>query len=156
MPPRFLEYLVILCFEGRYSKQNAVSRLKSNILAPQKLWADCVTDLQPNSIVAISGSLSMNSVSRFGRRPCVEQSEISVSLNERWGQKRGTGNRLLLPNTGLNVHWSRSRSWERICSMHSALQAPVHLTDLLVFWLEFQSRLLLKFDNALFFWFNVA
>jgi len=39
MPPRkFLENVVILCFERRFSKQNSVIRLKSNILAPQIFW----------------------------------------------------------------------------------------------------------------------
>jgi len=33
--PQFLENIVILCFERRFSKQNSVTRLKSNILAPQ-------------------------------------------------------------------------------------------------------------------------
>jgi len=35
MPPKFLEDLVILCFERWYPNQNIVARLKSNIL-PQK------------------------------------------------------------------------------------------------------------------------
>jgi len=39
MPPKFLENIVILCFERRFSKQNSGIRLKSNILAPQKFWA---------------------------------------------------------------------------------------------------------------------
>ena len=34
--PKFLENIVILCFEKRFSKRNSVIRLKSNILAPQK------------------------------------------------------------------------------------------------------------------------
>jgi len=34
MPPTFLENIVILCFERRFSKQNSVIRLKTNILAP--------------------------------------------------------------------------------------------------------------------------
>jgi len=45
-PPKYLAYLVILCFERRYPKQNTVARLKSKILAPpkffcprKKLWA---------------------------------------------------------------------------------------------------------------------
>jgi len=33
-PPKFLEYLVILCLERQYPKQNTVARLKSNILSP--------------------------------------------------------------------------------------------------------------------------
>jgi len=32
--PKFLEHIVILCFERRYPKQNSVIRLKSRILAP--------------------------------------------------------------------------------------------------------------------------
>jgi len=34
-PPKFFENIVILCFEKRFSKQNSVIRLKSNILSPQ-------------------------------------------------------------------------------------------------------------------------
>ena len=36
MPPQFLENIVILCFEKRFSEQDSVIRLKSNILAPLK------------------------------------------------------------------------------------------------------------------------
>ena len=32
---KFLEYIVVLCFERRYPKQNSFFRLKSNILVPQ-------------------------------------------------------------------------------------------------------------------------
>jgi len=31
-PPKFVENIVILCFERRFSKQNSVIRLKLNIL----------------------------------------------------------------------------------------------------------------------------
>jgi len=34
-PPKFLENIVILCFESRFSKQNSVIRLKSNIFPPE-------------------------------------------------------------------------------------------------------------------------
>jgi len=34
-----LENIVILCFEKRFSKQNSVIRLKSNILAPPNFLA---------------------------------------------------------------------------------------------------------------------
>ena len=34
--PKFLENIVILCYERRFSKQNSVVRLKSNILPPKK------------------------------------------------------------------------------------------------------------------------
>jgi len=38
MLPKFLENTVILCFERRFSKQNSVISLKSNILAPQNFF----------------------------------------------------------------------------------------------------------------------
>jgi len=34
MPPKFLENIVILCFERHFSKQNSVIRLKLNSLSP--------------------------------------------------------------------------------------------------------------------------
>ena len=37
-PPKFLENIVILCFEKRFSKQNSVIHLKSSILAPPKFF----------------------------------------------------------------------------------------------------------------------
>ena len=37
-PPIFLENIVILCFERRFSKQNSVIRLKSNILPPTQIF----------------------------------------------------------------------------------------------------------------------
>jgi len=35
-PPKFLENIVILCFERRFSKQNSAIRRKSDILVPPK------------------------------------------------------------------------------------------------------------------------
>jgi len=43
MTPKFLENLVILCFERRYPKQNIVIHLKSNILVPPNFWAGYAT-----------------------------------------------------------------------------------------------------------------
>jgi len=43
MPPKVLENIVILCFERRFSKQNNVIRLKSNILVLQNFWAGYAT-----------------------------------------------------------------------------------------------------------------
>jgi len=42
-PPKILEDIVILCFERRFSQQNNVSRLKSNILAHQNFWTGDAT-----------------------------------------------------------------------------------------------------------------
>ena len=38
-PPKFLKHLVVLWFEGRFSKENSVIRQKSNILASPKIFA---------------------------------------------------------------------------------------------------------------------
>jgi len=38
MAPEFLENTAMLCFERRFSKQNSVIRVKSNILAPKKFF----------------------------------------------------------------------------------------------------------------------
>ena len=38
MPPKCLENIVILCFERRFSKQNSVIHLKSNILPPPEFF----------------------------------------------------------------------------------------------------------------------
>ena len=51
--PKFLENIVILCFERRFSKQNSVIRLKSNILPPQFF------DPQIFGLVTASGSLDI-------------------------------------------------------------------------------------------------
>jgi len=40
---KILENIVILCFERRFSEQNSVIRLKSNILAPN-FWAGYATE----------------------------------------------------------------------------------------------------------------
>jgi len=42
-PSKFLENIVILCFERLFSMQNSVIRLKSNILAPANFWAGYAT-----------------------------------------------------------------------------------------------------------------
>jgi len=43
IPSPFLENVVILCFERRFSKQNSVIRLKSNTLPPTNFWAGYAT-----------------------------------------------------------------------------------------------------------------
>jgi len=42
-PPKFLENVVILCFQSRFSKQNSVIRLKSNIFSPKIFFCHFVT-----------------------------------------------------------------------------------------------------------------
>ena len=48
-PPKFLENTVLLCIERRFSNQNSVIRLKSNILPPQHFWAGYATANDPSS-----------------------------------------------------------------------------------------------------------
>ena len=43
MPPKRFESIVILCFERRFSKQNSVILLNSNILPPPNFWASYAT-----------------------------------------------------------------------------------------------------------------
>jgi len=43
---KFLENIVILSFERRFSKQNSVIRLKSNILPPANFWAGYATAMK--------------------------------------------------------------------------------------------------------------
>jgi len=38
MPPQFLAYLIVLCFETRCPKPSAVARLNSKCLDPPKFW----------------------------------------------------------------------------------------------------------------------
>ena len=42
-PPKYFENIVVLCFEMRFSKQNSVIQLKSNILGPQNFWPGYAT-----------------------------------------------------------------------------------------------------------------
>jgi len=58
--PKCLENIVILCFEKRFSKENSVIRLKSNILPPKFLgWlrhcclAENVTIIQSLSMLCV-------------------------------------------------------------------------------------------------------
>jgi len=43
MHPKFLAYLVVLCFQRRLPKQNFVARSKSKIWPIRKCWADYTT-----------------------------------------------------------------------------------------------------------------
>jgi len=50
--PKFLENLVILPFNWRFSKQNGVICLKSNISPPPKFWAGYATGCQVTTRVS--------------------------------------------------------------------------------------------------------
>jgi len=56
-PPKFLENIVILYFEKRFSKQNGVIRLKSNVLPTAKClgWLrHCISTDHYESVVVLS------------------------------------------------------------------------------------------------------
>jgi len=65
-PPNILENIVIFCFKRRFSKQNSVIRLKSNILAPPKFlgWLrhSCVVTQKNTSFSTGNASLSNRAV----------------------------------------------------------------------------------------------
>jgi len=54
MPPKFLENIVILGCEGRFSKQNSAIRVKSNILGSPNFWAGYATVTKSLKILANS------------------------------------------------------------------------------------------------------
>ena len=63
LPLKFLENIVILWFERRFSKQNSAIRLKSNILAPQIFWLATPLVLWFSHIASIlADSLSVEQV----------------------------------------------------------------------------------------------
>jgi len=74
-PPKFLENIVILCFERRFSKQNSAIRLKSSILASPKFF-------DPHQIFGLATPLSESAgitpdLSKGGRgRWCVFHNSI--------------------------------------------------------------------------------
>jgi len=55
-PLKFLENIVILCFERRFSKQNSVIRLKSNIFAPPQSFG-LATPLCARCAISANGNL---------------------------------------------------------------------------------------------------
>jgi len=68
--PKFLENMVILCFERRFAKQNGVIRLKSNIFAPLKFlgWLRHCNHPKPYfSSLMVTNCSGGRSFSRFKR-----------------------------------------------------------------------------------------
>jgi len=65
MTPKFLAYLVILCFERRCPKHNTVARLKSKDFPPNKLWTGYAKGIILRSV---SGNSKFNIISAFVRQ----------------------------------------------------------------------------------------
>jgi len=83
MPPKFFENIAILCFERRFSKQNSVIRLKSNILPPPPIfrldvWRLAIRALRFYCVICFeyvlgSGSCGLESSiedNSLNRKPC--------------------------------------------------------------------------------------
>ena len=97
--PKFLENIVILCFERRFSRQTSVVRLKSNILAPPNFlappkflgwlrhWLDC-HGFQRNHKVWL------HLLSKQGRTQLIYSAELTT---EHAFENFGEIARLLLP-----------------------------------------------------------
>jgi len=57
MPPKkFLENIVILCFERRFSRQNSVIRLKSNIWSPKNFWHPQIFGLATPLVISLTSA----------------------------------------------------------------------------------------------------
>jgi len=84
--PKFLENIVILSFERRFSKQNSVIRLKSNIVppkfvAPPNFWAGCATGQEASLAPPCSNMRS------FGSK-CTALKKVFVTLLGLYGVPR--------------------------------------------------------------------
>ena len=85
-PPKCLENIVILCFESCFSTQNGVIRLKSNILAPPKIfwppqnfWAGDPLD---RGLFTIAGLMNCG-ISLAGRKNWFHHKILPLSSKEK-------------------------------------------------------------------------
>ena len=153
MPPKFLEHIVILCFERRYLKQNSVIRLKSNILAPQifglatRLLMRIIIAHLVVEYVTFWWALGRNGIIiepyRFedaGARPVTVNTEQYIQLMRRkfipaLGTKRGVDmDTVISQKDGATPHWSsaplehlhRYFPGDRLISRCKHLRWPAH------------------------------
>jgi len=75
---KFLENIVILCFERRFSKQNVVIRLQSNILASPKIFAPQIFGLATSLLCELAFSILLNIKRK--RLPC--EIDMRIALPE--------------------------------------------------------------------------
>ena len=79
LSPKFLENIVILCFERRFSKQNSVIRLKSNILDPPIFWPSQIFGLATPLFRVISrAGLGLRLVKIF--RACIHNFFVTFGV----------------------------------------------------------------------------
>jgi len=97
--PKFLEHIIILCFKRRFSKQNSVIRLKSNILAPKFLgwprhWCKCSYMLSRDLFVTCRccAANSTAGVVTYG---------VAVVSSQRWQPANRHGKPTCIPTTWL-------------------------------------------------------
>ena len=114
--PKFLENIVILCFERRFSIQNSVLHLKSNILPPPNFWAGYVTDFNRNSQFRVCCKKWSNWAYGVG------QKEIRLPLHP----KISDSLRLRLSNPALTTNWFVCRQ----CQTNTSLAQIWHTSGL--------------------------
>jgi len=67
--------IVILCFKRRFSKENSVILLKSNNLAPQKIFAPQISELA-TPLLSLPAQLTMELL-----HACLQQTNSSKHIN---------------------------------------------------------------------------
>jgi len=149
MPPKFLAYLVILCFERRYPKQNIVARLKSHILAPQMFWIPTILGWLRHwlhwYLLESDGTKWRQAKQKTGSRVCVSSNSTMTIVTSKL---KTSCSRVITINTTLRVkvnvgcfdksRWNNSFSrfsfftalfsWPtiRTCSKITAVQLQMH------------------------------
>jgi len=74
--PKFLENIVILCFERRFSKQNVVIRLQSNIFASPEFLPPQTFGLATSLLCELAFSILLNIKQK--RLPCEKDMRIAL------------------------------------------------------------------------------
>jgi len=112
MTPKFLAYLVILCFERRYPRQNIVTRLKSNVWQPKPFFAP----------LKILGLLSH----WFKERHSIPTRFPKLNwVDNRDSQHQLTRKSANVANCGIHLLSVRSLSWHVKANLISFVQVPL-------------------------------
>ena len=126
-PPQFLENIVILCFERRFSKQNSAIRLKSSILAHPKFFG-------PHQIFGLATPLVQAAVSWRMRSIDTSYQAMNIckmySVNSDWGILRSfIKNELTTPSpSGFSLFELIFKPWKRTLNYFD--RSSLKMTDL--------------------------
>jgi len=126
-PPRFLENIVILCFKRRFSKQNSVIRLKSNILA--------LPNFCPPQIFGLATPLAASE-----RVFCKRVTAGHVVNSRRANLKSSSVNDILFFNGALKLKTKRSRLTKRFHIFTSPCFLWASVGFEMNHWINFQKR----------------